>query len=366
MTRVICPNPSCLKALRLPSNFVGRRVGCPKCGTHIDVPETATTAPEPAATPADLLLAAPPAPDAVAPPGRAARRDGIAAGALSVAAHIGLVLVLSLAWARADSGAEPASPEVAFAAVEEVALTNSDDGQLDDSAASSGGEPAAELGAPVELTFPMPAGEASADGLDLGLGVAGGGGGGGGGGGFGFGTKGLDGLGGESSFLGTTARAKRFCIIADNSGSMSGPRIEYVKAEVLKTIGSVRGNTRFFITFYNSFAVPQPVKRWSTKSDVKVLAEWLKTIQAQGGNNEITGFEVAFRLDPSPEVIYFMTDGGFDPGQVALIRDGNRRLKKPAVIHTIAFMDNSGEPLLKQIAADGKGTYRFVQGGPRP
>ena len=61
-----------------------------------------------------------------------------------------------------------------------------------------------------------------------------------------------------------------------------------------------------------------------------------------------------------------MTDGGFSPNEVGQIDALNKRLKKPAVVHSICFLNNVGEPQLRRIAADAKGTYRFVPGFRRP
>ena len=71
-------------------------------------------------------------------------------------------------------------------------------------------------------------------------------------------TGGGSGMAQSASFLGLQARGQRFCIIADCSGSMRGPRIEHVKREVLRTLGGLYGATRFHVCFFNSRAGALP------------------------------------------------------------------------------------------------------------
>ncbi len=371
-TRVPCSNPECGKLLRVPDALRGKTLKCPKCGAPV---ATAAAGPPVAAVPAaatvDLLLQEPArsepvvaAPEEVS--GRGERTDRILAGVSAVLFHAALLLLIALFGTAGSIGAGPGGESVGFAELDGEQLTNTDDGQLDDSAASSGGDASTDsLTTTVELAVAQPGSDA-ADGLDLSFAAGGGGGGGGGGGdGFGFGSKG--GGGGEASFLGTTARGNRFCIIADNSGSMSGAPLEYVKQEILKTLAEARGGAKFYIVFFNSVGEPQPLPRWANgKTDANALATWIRGLSARGGTTPISGFDIALKIDPAPDVIYFMTDGGFNPAEVGQIDALNKRLKKPSVIHSICFLNNGGEPLLKQIAANAKGTYRFVPGFRRP
>jgi len=70
------------------------------------------------------------------------------------------------------------------------------------------------------------------------------------------------GLGGGATFMGTSARGKRFCIIADRSGSMAGPKIEYVKQEVLEALSSMQPGAQFQLIFFNRNALPFPESGW--------------------------------------------------------------------------------------------------------
>lgn len=168
---------------------------------------------------------------------------------------------------------------------------------------------------------------------------------------------------GTANFFGTAARGNRFAILADNSGSMQGAPLMYLKTEITNTLARSRGSAQFYVTFFSSEATPQPLKRWTTnRTDVTAVSTWVKGVETANGTVPITGFEHVLRLKPPPDVVYFMTDGEFDPREVEQIRKLNQTLNPPAVIHTIAFVGQKGERELRQIAKEAKGTYRFIPG----
>ncbi len=362
-----CGNPACAMRLKAPLQSAGKMLACPKCKTPVRVPRAdQSVSTNQTGQPEDLdTIALAVLPD-IAKGEKEDRILGATASIVAQAILLLLMLILPRGSGRGLSGEGLGEVGLGLAMGEGDQLTNTDDGTLDDSAASAGGEASPDLTASAELGVAQPGD--SPDGLELSIGnaeVRGGGGGGGGlaAGGDGFGFGGRAGGSGEASFLGTTARGSRFCIVADNSGSMNGPPLEFVKDEVLKTISNARGSAKFTVVFFNSMAELPPQPKWiSGKAEQATLAAWVNGIHARNGTSPVRGVEMALRFDPPPDVIYLMTDGLFDPVEVQQINALNRRLKRPAQIHTIAFMQRAGEPLLRQIAQDGKGTYRFVPG----
>ena len=175
--------------------------------------------------------------------------------------------------------------------------------------------------------------------------------------------RGPGGLGNGASFMGTVARGKRFCIIADRSGSMAGEKIEYVKQEVLEALSTMRPGAQFQLVFFNQGALPYPQSGWRhPRKDRADVEQWMKGITGAGATYPPPAFEVAFNLNPLPDVIFFMTDGLFPPPVVDEVAAMNRRSDKRVVIHTISFVDRSAEGLLRQIAKDSGGKYRHVAG----
>ena len=159
------------------------------------------------------------------------------------------------------------------------------------------------------------------------------------------------------------ATGRRFCIVADTSGSMDGPKLEYVKEEILETVGSMKATARFQIVFFSSRAIPYPERNWlHPRKEYEKLGTWLKELYASGGTQPMTAFQVAFALEPAPDAIFFMTDGLFPTRVVDDVAALQRTTRKQVVIHTICFLDNTAEVLMKEIARNSGGKYRYVAG----
>jgi uncharacterized protein with von Willebrand factor type A (vWA) domain len=172
----------------------------------------------------------------------------------------------------------------------------------------------------------------------------------------------------EISFLGSSGTGKRFCIIADNSGSMRF-RLDTVKLELAKTLKSLNATSQFHVMFFNSRPMPQPGEGWlHGERDVAKIAPWIVAMPAGGGTEPTPAFELALKLKPRPDVIFFMTDG-FIPRRVPdeVARLNNEKPK--VVIHTILIGSPKAlEESLQRIAKDSGGTFRAVAvngiGGP--
>jgi len=166
----------------------------------------------------------------------------------------------------------------------------------------------------------------------------------------------------QVEFLGVKARGKRFCIIADNSGSMYGASISDLRAELLKTLKDFDKGGEFYIYCFNDVAEPMPHHTWlkAASPETAKIRNWIESIEPKGGTDPRTAFDAAFRLSPPPDIIYFMTDGIIPrgvPDQVERLNKGEPKV----VVHTIMFGDGwfseSGERLLKTIAEQSGGTF---------
>ena len=58
-----------------------------------------------------------------------------------------------------------------------------------------------------------------------------------------------------------------------------------------------------------------------------------------------------------PDMIYLLTDGEIPAETRGFLKERNRN---KIIIHTIAFQSLDGHTVLKQIAEDHRGTFRFV------
>jgi hypothetical protein len=173
------------------------------------------------------------------------------------------------------------------------------------------------------------------------------------------------------AFLGTVAEGRRFFFICDNSGSMAGVKMAMLKNELATTLKSLKPESRFFITFFNSEAHPLPAKDWQQgERDVPKALTWVAKMGVGGDTNPQSAFEQAFRAKPAPDVIFFMTDGQIPAHIPARVRKLNQQQKPKVVVHTLLLDARTpqtmamglmgADVLLKQIAADSGGTYRQV------
>ncbi len=172
-----------------------------------------------------------------------------------------------------------------------------------------------------------------------------------------------------ADFLGSQGKGRRFCIIADNSGSMSGAKLADLKVQLLKTISDVHENAEFYVFFFNTSAEPMPHPTWlkAGAPEMETVKTWVKNTPARGGTQPVPAFTAAFKLDPPPDVIFFMTDGQFANTASARITDLNGTPRK-SVVNTIMFAPVPkggfvpvgplpGEDNLKRIADLNGGTF---------
>ena len=159
--------------------------------------------------------------------------------------------------------------------------------------------------------------------------------------------------------LGGTARgAKRIVYVVDRSGSMIGT-FGAVREELKRSVDRLRRSMRFHVILFNTGPPLQnPPKKLvhASRKEKAALAEFLARVQPQGSTDPIPAMRRAFAVNP--DVIYFLTDGLFDPQLLEELRKWNR--KKQVRVFTIAYVSQSGAALLEQIAREHNGQYRFV------
>jgi Mg-chelatase subunit ChlD len=191
--------------------------------------------------------------------------------------------------------------------------------------------------------------------------------------------SGLDGLalGGKGEGEGSTSRAateffgiggygQSFVYVVDCSGSMTERgKFERARYELMQSIEQLYSNQRFFIIFFNDGAYPMDADEmvFATEEQVERTAEWVAYVEAGGGTNPLPA--LLFAISLHPDAVYFLSDGQFETGAIRQLRwrnRPNRRLHiRQVPIHTIAFMDRATEYLMRTIAHDSGGEYRFVK-----
>ena len=167
---------------------------------------------------------------------------------------------------------------------------------------------------------------------------------------------------GSIGFFGMQAVGKSFVFIVDCSGSMHGYRFNRACDELKRALSDLSRTQKFYIVFYNHAAIPMHLpggrKRLVAASPRIVYRSkrWIEKRQAVGGTFPDQAIYLALSL--KPDVIFFLSDGAFSRTARTVAFEAN---KHKTVIHTIAFQNIGGEPVLKGIAEDNNGRYRFVE-----
>lgn len=172
------------------------------------------------------------------------------------------------------------------------------------------------------------------------------------------------GSGGAAKFFGVEAVGTRFAYIVDISGSMQGPKLRAMKIELIESTSALLEHMQFYVVFFSSDSNPMGGRTRWTRAD-ETGKSWARDrtneVNAFGGTNPLTAFQLVFDLTPRPDAIYFMTDGLFDAETAKEVARMNKRGKR-VPIHTIGFDMQSDDAvkLLKQIAEESGGRYSPV------
>ncbi len=187
--------------------------------------------------------------------------------------------------------------------------------------------------------------------------------------GLALGTTGDEGeVAGEAAaeFFGIGGYGQSFVYVVDCSDSMNeGGKFERAVYELLQSIEQLSGDQRYFVIFYNDDAYPmdadQPVP--ANEEEFARTRQWVSFVRPNGGTHPLPALLLALSL--RPDAIYFLSDGQFDRSAIHELRMRNRpnnRLKLRQIpIHTIALVDHATEGLMRTIARNSGGKFRFVK-----
>lgn len=185
--------------------------------------------------------------------------------------------------------------------------------------------------------------------------------------GLGGGQKG-EGSSGKAAteFFGIGGYGQSFVYVVDCSGSMNqNGKFERARYELLQSIEQLSKDQSYFVIFYNHEAHPMDGNHlvMATPAHITETTHWVNYFEAEGGTEPLPA--LLFALSMHPDAIYFLSDGQFDPNTIQEMRLRNRpnnRLKTRQIpIHTIAFYDRFAAGLMRAIARNSGGEFKFVQ-----
>jgi hypothetical protein len=182
-----------------------------------------------------------------------------------------------------------------------------------------------------------------------------------------FGTPGGGGIGPKGPVFGHGGNAKRIAFVCDASGSML-TKFSTLRRELSNTVQGLRLIQSFNIIFFQeqtATALDANQLLIATPENKLKATNFLEDkVTPRGETNPLPGIEIAFRQHP--ELIYILTDGDFPDNEAVLKKVRELNKDKKVKVNTIAFVgeadtDTDFMKLLKQIADENGGTYKFVK-----
>jgi len=181
-----------------------------------------------------------------------------------------------------------------------------------------------------------------------------------------------------SSFSGAGGRAYNVVYMIDRSGSMLAG-FDAVRRELLKSIDALDGKQYFHVVFFGGRRPKENPPRKlirATEANKQAARAFVETIASSGVTQPIPAINRAFdvlrraRKSRPGKIIYLLTDGDFTgemrftDNEAVLAAIRSRNAAREVVIHALLYGKRSaeGEKVLKTIAEENGGTYRFVEG----
>jgi hypothetical protein len=178
-------------------------------------------------------------------------------------------------------------------------------------------------------------------------------------------------------FFGVKAAGNTFCYVVDVSPSMKKDNaFAAAKAELVRSLSLLKSKQRFYISFFGgeierlklSGRDEELYPVYATPENLQKALVWIDRVRVQEkGLPPNIALNEAIKMDP--DGIFLLFDGATTVDVAAYLRKANRSDdlisgNTPSVpIHTIGFYTQEFEALMKRIAMENNGIYRFV---PKP
>jgi hypothetical protein len=144
--------------------------------------------------------------------------------------------------------------------------------------------------------------------------------------------------------------------VLDRSLSMMGDKSLAARRELVKTLHHLGANTSFYILLFPYMAMPAPGPLPATRENVDSMGGWLFSVGHRMGSDPVKAVTKALQFNPT--TVWLLSDGKFSTSAANAIRSANEPVN--ARIQTIGFYSREGEAVLRQIASENHGNYRFV------
>jgi hypothetical protein len=144
--------------------------------------------------------------------------------------------------------------------------------------------------------------------------------------------------------------------VLDHSLSMKGEKSNAARKELVRTLEKLGPDKSFYVIFFPEKTMPAAGPLPATTENIEAMTNWIYSVGHSFGSDPARAMLKA--LDFRPDIIWLLSDGRFSEDAASTIRLANENIH--ARINTVGFYSPDGERVLKQIAEENHGSYRFV------
>lgn len=159
-----------------------------------------------------------------------------------------------------------------------------------------------------------------------------------------------------AKFFGVTAAGQRFVFLIDASSSMLDGKDVAARRELVASVKRMAPHMELEVIFFTNTMTRLFGKFQSLEDRRQVISEIESAKPLTGGTPVMPALSEALGMEP--DAIFLLTDGVFAEGDIS---GQTRTLNRNEIpINTIAFVNRSMESVLKKVASDSGGDYRYV------
>lgn len=150
-------------------------------------------------------------------------------------------------------------------------------------------------------------------------------------------------------------------VIDQSLSMMNNGKSIRARSELLKTLETMGAAKTFYILFFRSGGyegMPALGPVPATPENIRAITNWLFNVGHRFGSDPTKGISRALGMVPAPDTVWLLSDGKFSRNAVQAIHEANLPVK--AQINTVALYSAEGEVVMREIADDNHGTYRFI------
>ena len=162
----------------------------------------------------------------------------------------------------------------------------------------------------------------------------------------------------------------RIVYVCDSSGSMSGEKQFLLSAELRAAIEKLEISQSYNVVFFSgddfksafNGELKPASSRFRTES-----SDFIDVVPMKGQTNPIPALEAAFKMNPPPQLIFFLTDGDFNgvvsyEDVLSTVERLNASANPPVMVNTIQLITQTdeAESVLRKISSITGGEYSFA------